>query len=102
MASLDGAQEGARKGNEMSEWQPISTAPENTDILTYAEWDESPIGVSRFEAIEVRREEVESETHNSKGRRRIIRERTETAREWTGAHWEPTHWMPLPEPPKER
>jgi hypothetical protein len=81
------------------EWQPIETAPEKTDILTYAEWGGPSIGTSSYEWVERVREEVEHETTNAKGRRRILQEISYKEREWSGAHWEPTHWMPLPPPP---
>ena len=85
----------------MMEWQPIETAPENTDILTYAEWAEpQKIGVSRYRFYEEIEESVESESVNAKGRRVVIQQSTKKVRRWEGDHWEPTHWMPLPEPPK--
>jgi hypothetical protein len=81
------------------EWQPIETAPEKTDILTFAEWGSPQIGVSRYEWVEETRQSVESESHNKKGRRYVIQETEVRVREWHGEHSEPTHWMPLPDPP---
>ena len=81
-------------------WMPISTAPANTWILTFAEWDSNrPVGISLFKDTERVVEKVESECHNRKGRRRVLQEETVTEREWDGDHWEPTHWMPLPDAP---
>ena len=86
----------------MMEWQPIETAPENTDILTYADFDDAqPVGVSRFRWVTEIVDDVEKVINNAKGRRLIIQERTVKKREWEGRHWEPTHWMPLPPPPGE-
>lgn len=81
-------------------WMPISSAPENTWILTYADWSSEPhIAVCRFKTVERIVEKLESECHNKKGRRRILQEETITEREWDGDHWEATHWMPLPAAP---
>ena len=84
------------------EWQPIATAPPNTWMLTFADWDaEAPVAISKFVTVEKAVETVESECHNKKGRRRVIQEEMKMEREWHGQHFEPTHWMPLPEAPKE-
>jgi len=80
-------------------WQPIETAPPNTDILTYADWDETPISVSTYTKHEEGAEEEEQVSVNAKGRRRVIQEFTVERRTWSGTHWEPTHWQPLPAPP---
>lgn len=90
-------------GHALSElsgaWQPIETAPLNTWILTWGDWQDPPVGVSRYEDLTRVIERVESESTNAKGRRRIVQEEEVKVREWEGHHWEPTHWMPLPAPP---
>lgn len=80
-------------------WQPIETAPDEVWILTYHEGFGLPIGVSQYRWVTRVEETVESESRNSKGRRKIVQEVWIREREWDGAHWEATHWMPLPEPP---
>lgn len=84
----------------MTEWQPIETAPENTDILVYSDWrDECRYSVDHFRWRTTVHEDVESETRNAKGRRKIIQEREERDREWNRDGWGATHWMALPAAP---
>jgi hypothetical protein len=84
------------------EWQPIETAPENTDILCWSSYNDSdPFHVDRFRWVTEIETEVESETRNAKGRRRIIQEREERKREWH-RHYGAEYWMPLPAPPAPR
>jgi hypothetical protein len=82
-------------------WQRIETAPENTEILTWSSYnDEQPYCVDRFQWVVEIETEVESDTRNATGRRRIIQEREKRIREWLrgwGAEW----WQPLPGPPSE-
>lgn len=80
-------------------WQPIETAPRGVWMLTYAEWSNPEIGVSKVTERDIVVETVESEHTNAKGRRRIIQEEPAKETHWHGEHWEPTHWMPLPVPP---
>ena len=82
-------------------WRPIATAPANTWILTWGDWQDPPVGVSRYEDLTRVVERVEHESTNAKGRRRIVQEEEVKEREWQGHHWEPTHWMLLPAGPQE-
>lgn len=69
------------KGNEMSEWQKIETAPKDTLLLlACANW---PLMV--------------------KGRPVPIKVGGYWDDQWNifGASWVPTHWMPLPNPPSD-
>ena len=85
--------------NESTKWQPIETAPENTEILTWSSYNDVPFCVDSFRWITETLEELESESRNDKGRRRIIQEFQERRRDWCrgyGAEF----WMPLPPPPE--
>jgi hypothetical protein len=83
----------------VSEWQPIETAPENTDILTWSSYNEDPFCVDRFHWVTDIMEEVQSETVNAKGRRKVIQEVHEKRRAWDRGYGA-EYWMPLPEPPQ--
>jgi hypothetical protein len=85
---------------ERQKWLPIETMPENTLALTWASWDPE-IGISLFRCVKRVEQHVEHESHNAKGRRRIIQEVEVQEREWEGSHHEPTHWMPLPAAPSQ-
>jgi len=81
-------------------WQPIETAPENVYILTWSSYNtDEPYSVDRFRWKAEIVEEVQSETRNASGRRKVIQERTERTREWSRA-WGAEYWMPLPAPPQ--
>lgn len=77
------------KGEKMSEWQPIETAPKDgTDILLgyYPTWPGLDLGKGSCEV---------AFWHGIKNT-------------WCGrvllnadGHFSPTHWMPLPPPPKD-
>lgn len=97
---LPGAPVSVENGNTpMSGWEPIETAPENTDILVWSSHNETdPYFVDRFVWVVDIHEEVQSETRNAKGRRRVIQEREERRREWERS-WGAEYWMPLPAPP---
>lgn len=76
--------------------------PENTWVLTFADWDaQPPVGVSRYTVVIEIEQVIEHESLNTKGRRRVIQEISKPRREWDGRHWEPSHWMPLPPSPNE-
>ena len=65
----------------MTDWQPIDTAPDDTEILVYGAWIEG----GSFKGITI------------------------ATRSWIDDVWdcegdymgEMTHWMPLPEPPHD-
>ena len=70
--------------DEMSEWQPIETAPKDgTEVLVWSEhggvesayWEAGCYGHSGWTIYQIRTEIAEPD-------------------------FPPTHWMPLPEPPK--
>jgi hypothetical protein len=84
----------------MTDWQPIDTAPENIDILIYSTInDASPYCVDRFTWVVEVTEQVESESRNAKGRRRVVQEHEERRREWNRDGWGAEYWMHLPAPP---
>jgi hypothetical protein len=86
---------------ERIDWQPIATAPAKTWILTWGDWQDPPVGVSRYDDLTRVVERVEHESRNAKGRRRVVQEEDVQEREWEGHHWGPTYWMPLPSGPHE-
>lgn len=71
----------------MSEWQPIETAPKDTEVLV---WDPSQgcVYIAR-----------QTPFYNTpfEGVRCLLGHHWETGE---GGYGTPTHWMPLPEPPK--
>lgn len=82
----------------MNAWQPIATAPEGVDVLTWSSYNEEPYCVDRFRWVTEIETEVESESRNAKGRRRVVQEVETKRRDWLrgyGAEW----WMPLPSAP---
>ncbi len=96
LAELEAEVQALRKD---AEWLPIETAPENTWILTFGDWQDPPVGISLYRNERRVIDRVEHESMNDKGRRRIVQEETVTNREWDGYHWEPTRWKPLPPAP---
>lgn len=96
IAELEAEVQALRKD---AEWLPIETAPANTWILTFGDWQDPPVGISLYRNERRVIDRVEHESMNDKGRRRIVQEETVTDREWDGYHWEPTHWKPLPPAP---
>jgi hypothetical protein len=91
--------DGSALSEGLGAWQPIATAPANTWILTWGDWQDPPVGISLYEDLTRVVERVEHESRNAKGRRRVVQEEEVKERQWRGYHWEPTHWMPLPSPP---
>jgi hypothetical protein len=81
MTSTDiSSQHGSDKGTEMSEWQPIETAPQDwSDVLVYA-----PNFPSEFRKVGEAYFNPESGKWRSPTTRRQLH---------------PTHWQPLPAPP---
>ena len=88
------------QGTIMSEWRPIETCPENTWVLVGRTWAEPPedVSVDRFQWATEIEEEVESESSNAKGRRKIIQEHHRRVRRWESGG-APDLWMPKPELP---
>jgi hypothetical protein len=85
----------------MGEWQPIETCPENTWVLTYAEWRDAPqIEIGKFRWIENSEWETVSESSGASGARRQIRqEKITREREGECGGYGGDYWMPLPAPP---
>jgi len=83
------------------DWQPIETCPPKCKVLVWIEYDpDEPVKVCSFQWLEKVTEEVESETQNASGRRRVIQERSKRVREWSdgcedGYEW----WQPIPAAP---
>lgn len=78
----------------MSEWKPISTAPEDgTFVLLYA-----PIGICHGAFMEAVSDETSEEFPRGKplGKRWFMGLTYHDAKAYN-----PTHWMPLPPPPQE-
>ncbi len=81
-------------------WQTIETMPEKTAALLYCPLDDvEPYKIGSFQWVQSVVSEVESETTNRLGTRRIIQERTEREREWSNGVWGAEFWTRLPEPP---
>lgn len=79
------------------EWQPIETAPENTEILCYCSDFEPHIFVGSY----TRRKYEEERLVSTRGTKRIYELVTIEERVWCvdTPSWGATHWMPLPDPP---
>jgi hypothetical protein len=80
-------------------WQPIETAPENTFILTYSPANsDEPYAIDKWRWHSWTEQNIESESANAKGKRKVIHEITHRERNWE-ANWGAEFWMPLPDPP---
>ena len=77
------------------QWQPISTAPENTPLLLWGEYVEDHYVVDRFTWLIEHYDELVSHTAT----RKVYETREKRERQWSGEGWSATHWMPLPDPP---
>lgn len=78
----------------MSEWNPIETAPENTDVLVVRGDKNHDYGVDRFEW----KTRSEERLVREQGNRRTYETEEWKEQEWSNG-WGWTHWMPLPAPP---
>jgi len=87
----------------MTTWQPIETLEPGVVALVWRpyETDGKQFAVDSFRWREQIVEELQSETRNASGRRKVIQERIERSREWDGNGWGTTHWMPLPDAPSQ-
>ena len=87
----------------MSQWKDPDTCPEGVEVLCYYEYLDGieRIGLNRFRWIERIKEEIESQTTNAKGRRKVVQETTVKERQWERAY-APTHWMERPDDPPPR
>jgi hypothetical protein len=85
----------------MFEWQQIETCPENTWVLVGRTWAEPPedVCVDRFHWVVEIEEEIESESRNAKGKRRIVQQYEKRIRKWESGG-APDLWMPKPEVPQ--
>ncbi len=68
----------------MCEWQPIETAPKNTDVLVYVLDGYEKMGVAMFHTYAYKDGGWWQWEHEYQVREIV-----------------PTHWMPLPDPPQE-
>jgi hypothetical protein len=87
----------------MTDWMPIETCPEDTWVLVGRSWADPPdhVAVDKFRWVTEIEEEVESESTNAKGRRRIVQEHHKRVRQWDSGG-APDYWMALPPPIPQR
>lgn len=72
------------EGSDMSEWQPIETAPKDAELLLLYDEQEG-VRAGFWDAVEISPAGwIATETQGL-----------------TCGRMEPTHWMPLPDPPRE-
>ena len=104
------------------EWQPIETAPKNTDVLVWYDHEadpyQDPHNPGKLTAYAVWAESVDSLDGKGVAIARLMPPFWEGVDEYGTGYWlpeawftqeyagyervcNPTHWMPLPEPPQE-